>query len=143
MPCGGLLESNAVGNINEKLSCERSSRSASPTTSNSDSPRKLTSVLKLKFACPIHSHFPDCVSETVINPIQSSQIKIPCRSAYIHRGILAVDISQHPRSFPPVARSTIRHTPSNAIYPFNALAVKTQPGNFRKWYLTCKLSTLA
>jgi hypothetical protein len=39
------------------------------------------------------------VSETVLNRVEPSQIKIPCRTAWLHRAILAVDISQHRMSF--------------------------------------------
>jgi hypothetical protein len=60
-------------------------------------------------------------SQTVINLVQSSQIKIACRSAYIHTAILTVDVSQHSPAFlfpmteggtkPPIHLSS-------PIYPF-------------------------
>jgi len=47
----------------------------------------------------VSSHFLGRDSQTVINLVQSSQIKIACRSTYIHSAMLTVDLSQHSTVF--------------------------------------------
>ena len=72
-------------------------------------------------SCFAAGRLPDRISGTVINLVQSSQIKILYRIADIHTLFLSVDVSQHSRSSS-VRFSKIRHKKpihlGHPIYPF-------------------------
>ena len=73
-------------------------------------------------------------SQTVINLVQSSQIKIACRSTYIQSAIPTVDVSQHSMAFLFPMTEGGTKSPihlSSPIYLFPVHAERQKPTNFR------------